>query len=42
MINDEPDEFLKQLFDSLKNRYLNNLESIAYSEFVFSYVHLSY
>ena len=26
MINDEADEVIKQLFDSLKNRYQNNLE----------------
>ena len=27
MINDEADEVIKELFDSLKNRYQNNLES---------------
>ena len=27
MINDEADEVVKELFDSLKNRYQNNLES---------------
>ena len=26
MINDEADEVMKELFDSLKNRYQNNLE----------------
>ena len=26
MINDEADEVIKELFDSLKNRYQNNLE----------------
>ena len=28
MINDEADEVIKELFDSLKNRYQNNLESM--------------
>ena len=28
MINDEADEAIKELFDSLKNRYQNNLESV--------------
>ena len=28
MINDEVDEIMKGLFDSLKNRYQNNLESM--------------
>ena len=28
MINDEADEVIKELFDSLKNRYKNNLESM--------------
>ena len=42
MINDEADEVIKEFFDSLKNRYENNLESIKGSEFVFNYVHLLY
>ena len=42
MINDEADEVIKELFDSLKNRYQNNLESMKDSEFVFDYVHLIY
>ena len=42
MINDKADEFVKQLFDSLKNRYQNNLESMKGSEFVFDCVHLLY
>ena len=42
MINDEADEVIKKLFNSLKNRYQNNLESIKGSEFVFNYVHLLY
>ena len=41
MINDEVDEVIKKLFDLLKNRYQNNLESMKGSEFVFNYVHLS-
>ena len=35
MINDEADEIIKTSFDSLKNRYQNNLPSIRGSEFVF-------
>ena len=42
MIADETDEVIKQLFDSLKNRYQNNLESMEGSEFVFDYVLLLY
>ena len=42
MINDEADEVIKELFDSLKNRKQNNFESIKGSEFVFDYVHLLY
>ena len=42
MINDEADEVIKELSDSLKNRYQNNLESMKVSEFVFDYVHLLY
>ena len=38
MINDESDEVIKELFDSLKNRYQNNLKSMQGSEFVFDYV----
>ena len=32
MINDEADEALKENFDSLKNRYQNNLESMKGSD----------
>ena len=32
MINDEADEVIKRLFDSLEKRYKNNLESIRGSE----------
>ena len=42
MINDEADEVIKELFDSLKNRYQNNLQWIEGSDFVFDYVHLLY
>ena len=34
--------FLKKLFDSLKNRYQNNLESMRSSEFLFDCVQLLY
>ena len=42
MINDEADEVIKEIFDSLKNRYQKNLQSMKGSEFVFDYVHLLY
>ena len=42
MINDEADKVIKKLFDSLKNRHQNNLESMKGSEFVFDYIHLLY
>ena len=42
MINDEADEVIKEPFDSLKNRYQNNLQSMKGSELVFDYVHLLY
>ena len=42
IINDEVDEIIKELLDSLKHRYQNNLESKKGSEFVFSYVQLLY
>ena len=41
-INDQANEVLKELFDSVKNRYQNDLESMKGSEFVFYYVHLLY
>ena len=37
MINDEADGVIKELFDSLKNRHQNNLESLEGSAFVFDY-----
>ena len=42
MINDEVDEVIGELFDSLKNRYHNNIESLKGREFVYDYVHLLY
>ena len=42
LINDEADEVIKELFDSLKNRYQDNLETMKGTEFVFDYVHLLY
>ena len=40
IIIDEADEVIKELFESFKNRYQNNLESMKSSEFVFDYAHL--
>ena len=42
MINDEAYEVIEELFDFLKNRYQNNLESMKDGEFVFDYVQLLY
>ena len=43
MTNNETDEVIEQLFESLKKRYHNKLEeSMKCSEFVFDYVHLLY
>ena len=42
MSNDEADEVIKKLVDSLENRYQNNSESMKGNEFVFDYVHLLY
>ena len=42
MINDEADEIMKELFDSLKNRSQNNLESMKGGGFAFDYVNLLY
>ena len=36
------EKLYKNFFESLKNRYENELESIKSSEFVFDYVHLLY
>ena len=40
MISDEADEVVKEVFDSLKNRYQNNLEPMKGSEFIFDYIQL--
>ena len=42
MISDEADKVMKELFESLKNTYRNNLESTKGNEFVFDYAHLMY
>ena len=42
MINDRPDEFIQELFKSLKKRCQNNLELIKHSDFVFDHVQLLY
>ena len=42
LISDESDEVIKELFDSLRIRYQNYLESMKASDFVFDYVHLMY
>ena len=42
MISDEADEVIKTLFDSLKSRYQNNLQSMRGSQLVFDYVKLLY
>ena len=42
MINNEADKVIKELSDSLKNRFQKNLESTKGSKFVFDYVHLWY
>ena len=42
MINDEADEVIKELPDSLKNRYQNNLAAMKGCEFISDYVHLPY
>ena len=42
MITQKSDEYIKELFDSLKNRYQNNFESMKGGEFLFDYVHIKY
>ena len=39
MINHKAIELLKELFDSLKNRFQNNLESMKGSKFIFDHVY---
>ena len=41
-MNDKADEIIEELYDSHKNRYQNNLESMKGSKFVFDYVQLLY
>ena len=41
-ISDDADEVIKKGFDSLKNRYQNNFESVRGRAFVFDYVQLLY
>ena len=38
-MNDKANEVIKDLFDTLKNRYQNNLKSIKGCEFVLNYVY---
>ena len=42
MIKDEADNVIEELFESFKNKYQNNLESMRGSEFVFYCVNLLY
>ena len=42
VINNEADEVIKGLFDSIKNRYQNGLQWMKHSDFVFDYVYLLY
>ena len=42
MMNDEANEVIEELSDSLKNRYQNNSESMKGSELAFDYVHFLY
>ena len=42
MINNGADQVAKEFFDSLNNRYQNNLESMKGSDFVFDCVHFLY
>ena len=42
MISDDADEGITKHFDSLANRYQNDLQSMRGSEFVFDYVQLLY
>ena len=42
MMSDEAYEVIRKPFDSLTNRYQNNLELMRGSEFVFDYIQLLY
>ena len=42
-INDKGDQFFEERFESILNRYQNNLEKLMKGiEFVFNYVHFLY
>ena len=40
VISDEAHEVVKKFFDSLKNGYQNNLESMRGGDFLLDYVHI--
>ena len=42
IMNDKADEIIEELFDSLKNRCQDNLESMKGSVFVFDFIQLLY
>ena len=42
IINDEAVKVIEELFDLLKNRYQNNLESMKGNEFIFNCVYFLY
>ena len=42
MVNYKAHEIIEELFDSLKSRWQDNLESMQGSDFVFDYVNLLY
>ena len=42
MINNEADEVINEVFDSLKNRHHNDLKPRKVTGFVFDYFHLFY
>ena len=43
MINDEADDFIKELFNTIKNKYQNNLGKLMKdSEFVFDLLYYKY
>ena len=42
MINYEADEVIKEVLDSLKNTFQNNLKSMKDNEFVFNFNYLFY
>ena len=42
MINDKANKVIKELFDSFKNRYHNNLRSMKNRDVIFNYIQLIY